>query len=109
MGKQTTNLASLSLSKLKSLPVPLMSEREADEIANCVEDVMSVTGRFTAELSVQEASSKSLRQSVLRAAFSGNLVEQDPTDEPASALLARIAAERAAIVRPTRRTARSRL
>ena len=36
------------------------------------------------------------RQNILRAAFSGQLVAQDPHDEPASALLERIRAERAA-------------
>lgn len=35
-----------------------------------------------------------LRQSILKSAFEGNLVDQDPTDEPASVLLARIRAER---------------
>lgn len=35
------------------------------------------------------------RQNILRAAFSGQLVPQDPNDEPASVLLARIRAERA--------------
>ncbi|MFN8894759.1 MAG: restriction endonuclease, partial [Betaproteobacteria bacterium] len=34
-----------------------------------------------------------LRQSILKAAFSGQLVPQDPRDEPASALLARLAAQ----------------
>ena len=36
------------------------------------------------------------RQNILRAAFSGQLVPQDPNDEPAGVLLARIRAERAA-------------
>jgi type I restriction enzyme S subunit len=36
------------------------------------------------------------RQNILRAAFAGQLVPQDPNDEPASVLLARIRAERAA-------------
>ncbi|MFZ3125703.1 MAG: hypothetical protein WA129_11515, partial [Acidovorax sp.] len=36
------------------------------------------------------------RQNILRAAFSGQLVPQDPNDEPASVLLERIRTERAA-------------
>jgi type I restriction enzyme S subunit len=36
------------------------------------------------------------RKNILKAAFSGQLVPQDPNDEPASALLARIRAQREA-------------
>ena len=42
------------------------------------------------------------RQNLLKAAFSGQLVSQHPTDEPASTLLARIRAERAAQVVPNK-------
>jgi type I restriction enzyme S subunit len=38
--------------------------------------------------------SAALRQSILKKAFTGQLVPQDPTDEPASALLERIRKER---------------
>jgi type I restriction enzyme S subunit len=38
--------------------------------------------------------SASLRQSILRAGFSGSLVDHDPSDEPASALLDQLAARR---------------
>ena len=47
--------------------------------------------------------SDSLRETILRKAFSGELVEQDPNDEPAAALLKRIKAEKASQT-PKRRT-----
>ncbi len=48
----------------------------------------------TIATSLQQA--ETLRQSILKKAFSGQLVPQDPNDEPASELLARIKAERLA-------------
>jgi len=49
------------------------------------------------------ARSAGLRRSVLKAAFEGRLVEQDPAEEPASVLLERIAAERAPVTPRSRR------
>lgn len=49
------------------------------------------------------------RQNILKSAFSGQLVPQDPNDEPASVLLERIRAERearGAVKKPRRRNAR---
>lgn len=45
------------------------------------------------ELSLKQSTAQ--RQNILRAAFAGELVPQDPNDEPASVLLERIQAERA--------------
>jgi len=112
MGKQTTNLASLSLSKLKSFPVPVMSEAEAAAIVSRVEDAMSIIDKQLSELARQRLAVNSLRQAILKIAFAGQLVPQDPDDEPASALLARLvvrsaeasAASRGAL-RPRARTA----
>ncbi len=48
----------------------------------------------TITASLQQA--EALLQSILKKAFSGQLVAQDASDEPAAALLARIAAEKSA-------------
>ena len=46
-------------------------------------------------LDAEAADAARLRQSILKAAFEGRLVPQDPADEPASALLARLEFQRA--------------
>lgn len=47
-----------------------------------------------------------LRQAILRWAFEGRLADQDPNDEPASVLLARIKAERQAAQATSKKTTR---
>jgi len=47
---------------------------------------------------------RSLRQSILKHAFAGKLVPQDPADKPAAELLARIRASRAVQPQNTRRS-----
>lgn len=51
-------------------------------------------------LNSQLLKSEALRQSILKKAFSGQLVPQDPNDEPASVLLERIAREKADAATP---------
>lgn len=91
-GKQTTNLASINLTKLSALPVPLPPPGEQRRI------VMEVDRRFSLLDSVELATRLSLeranrlRQAILRQAFEGGLVPQDPHDEPAGVLLDRIKA-----------------
>lgn len=95
-GKQTTNLASINKKVLSDFPVPLMSRDEEAEIYNRVDKVMSVLDVQDSEIAIALKQAESLRQSILKKAFSGQLVPQDPNDESASVLLERIKAEKAA-------------
>ncbi|MBS1847985.1 MAG: restriction endonuclease subunit S [Actinobacteria bacterium] len=98
----TTNIAHLSAGRLKAVefPVPPLAEqrervRRSRERLDGVDHLADGATRMRQHATV-------LRQSILAAAFSGKLVPQDPSDEPASVLLERIRAERAA-TKPTRR------
>lgn len=93
-GKQTTNLASISLSKISMLPVPVPPPAESAEIIRRVAEALAAADDTLTMLDAEAADAARLRQSILKAAFEGNLVPQDTTDEPASTLLARLAADR---------------
>ena len=64
-------------------------------IQDSVEMELSNTSQMLSDINENIRRSKSLRQSILKKAFSGQLVEQDPNDEPAAVLLERIKAEKA--------------
>ncbi|HWL45928.1 MAG TPA: hypothetical protein VNQ73_23510 [Ilumatobacter sp.] len=93
-GKQTTNLASLNLKTLKAFPVPIAPVEEQSRILAEVERQMSFLDACERAVEIGLARSAGLRRSVLKAAFEGRLVPQDPSDEPATVLLERIRAER---------------
>ncbi len=92
----TSGLHTLSLSKVKNLKVPMCSLLEAREVVSRVEEKLSCISVVKLAIKNELQRSESLRQSILKQAFSGQLVPQDPNDEPASELLARIKAEKAA-------------
>jgi type I restriction enzyme S subunit len=93
-GKQTTNLASLNMTKLSMLPVPIPPAAEQKRIAAELEKRLSVVDEIEEEVGADLKRAKRLRQAVLRSAFKGELVPQDQADEPASILLERIRRER---------------
>lgn len=91
----TTNIAHLALNRFKSVEFPIPP----------VEEQAKIVAEVRRQLSLLEAASESVQkslkragilwQSLLAAAFTGELVEQDPADEPAGVLLARIQETRA--------------
>ncbi|MYC36657.1 MAG: hypothetical protein F4X66_07050 [Chloroflexi bacterium] len=95
-GKQTTNLASINLTVLSQFPIPLPPLAEQRRIVAEVERRLSVAQQAETAVEASLARAERLRQSILKQAFSGRLVPQNPNDEPASVLLERIKAEREA-------------
>ena len=104
----TSGLYTLSVGKISKIPVPLppLSEQDvateslAAALAGCREQVAAT------DRSLRQAAAQ--RKNLLKAAFAGQLVPQDPADEPASALLARIRAAREQSPAPRGRRAGSK-
>lgn len=85
----------LGLTRMVNIRLPLCSVDEQAELVKRLEAKLSTLNHFENQVEEQLARSKSLRQSILKRAFAGELVQQDPNDEPASKLLERIKAEKA--------------
>lgn len=97
----------ISQTLLKSWPLRVPPLEEQHRIVAEVERQLSFIAACERTVDAGLARAAALRRSILKAAFEGRLVPQDPSDEPASALLARIRAERSAAPaskRPGRRS-----
>jgi len=84
----------LTLEICRDTPIPLPPRDEQVQINQLIAFEHSRLAVITESLVCGRQHSRALRQSVLKHAFSGALVQQDPADEPAYVLLERIAAER---------------
>jgi type I restriction enzyme, S subunit len=84
----------LNLSIVRRTPVALPPLEEQGQIVAEIERRLSILQEVEAEVEANLKHAARLRQSILKRAFEGKLVPQDPTDEPVSELLARIRAER---------------
>lgn len=82
----------LNLEDVKSLAIPLPSLAEQRRIVAEVERRLSFIDQLERTLETNLARANRLRQSILKRAFAGQLVPQDPNDEPAAVLLERIQA-----------------
>ncbi len=91
---QQVGQANVNGTKLAAMPIPFPPLAEQRRIVAEVERRLSVVQQAEATVEASLGRAERLRQSILKQAFSGKLVPQDPDDEPASALLERIKAER---------------
>ncbi|MGW6310358.1 restriction endonuclease subunit S [Streptomyces niveus] len=92
----------LSAETLARLPIPIPSLEAQRQALETVDYFLASATRLSSAISASELRASRLRSSLLRTAFTGQLVPQDPADEPASVLLDRIRAERAAVPKPQR-------
>ncbi|MFA0812949.1 restriction endonuclease subunit S [Microbulbifer epialgicus] len=95
--KSTSGVNNINSGELQSLIFPICTIGEQKEIVAHLERNLSINSAFMDEVDQNIKRSEALRQSILKKAFSGQLVPQDPSDEPASELLNRIAEEKAEI------------
>ena len=72
-GKQTTNLASINLTKLSAFPVPLPPAAEQDRLVEEVDRRLSLVREVETQVDANHKRAKRLRQSILSSAFSGQL------------------------------------
>ena len=84
----------INIGTLKQLPIPIPPIAEQYQILEAVERYISVAGATGATAMANVQRCRSLKQSILKWAFEGRLVDQDSSDEPAPVLLDRIRAER---------------
>lgn len=89
-----TTFDAITGNQLKNFEIPLPPLAEQQAIVSEVERRLSVADEVEKTVTTELKRAEQLRQSMLKQAFSGKLVPQDPNDEPANALLERIRAEK---------------
>jgi type I restriction enzyme S subunit len=92
--KATAGQFNISVGNSRLLPIPLPPLAEQEQIVALVEERLSQIDSAEKTIDAELIRSKRLRQSILKRAFEGKLVPQDPKDEPANVLLERIKASR---------------
>ena len=87
---------------LADLPFPLLPIAEQEKVAAATDNAFARADRLEWEATRARALIDRLEAAILARAFRGELVPQDPADEPASVLLDRIRAQRAIATKPKR-------
>jgi type I restriction enzyme, S subunit len=88
------SMRNLSQTALRAIDIPWPTERERKAIIRLIETAFAWIDRLASETTSARKLIDHLDQAILAKAFRGELVPQDPNDEPASVLLERIKAQR---------------
>lgn len=97
----------LNLTILKNLPISLPPLQEQNVLIDEIEQKFIIIDEIEREIDLNVLRAQKLRQSILKKAFMGQLVPQNPDDEPAKQLLERIKAEKEK-QKPQRKTRKSK-
>lgn len=99
--RATAGQFNIALSTCRALPIPLPPAAEQEHITEAVRQTLYAVTGAEQGINLCRAREGHLRRGLLAEAFAGRLVQQDPRDEPASALVDRISAQRAGEPRAT--------
>lgn len=102
-----TTRSRLTIPLFRAMPIPVPPIAEQGRIVEEIDRLLTVEYDVLEDLDVSKRRTARLRQAVLKWAFEGRLVDQDPNDEPASKLLERVRAARSDEV-PVTKTIRRR-
>ncbi|MGH9509872.1 MAG: hypothetical protein ACRD2M_08045 [Terriglobales bacterium] len=94
--RTTAGIHKISQRDMERMTIPLPSLQEQRELVRKLQAKFSTADRVADSIRVELRRADRLRQAILKRAFEGGLVPQDPNDEPASVLLERIRAEHVA-------------
>jgi len=99
MARSTGNqdsMRNIGQERIRNIVFPISGYEEGKLVLEKLGAQLSVVDHMEADVETQLKKSEALRQSILKKAFAGQLVPQDPTDEPAATLLERIKVEKTA-------------
>ncbi|SOU02048.1 Type I restriction enzyme StySPI specificity protein [Xanthomonas arboricola pv. fragariae] len=102
IARSTSGVNNINSDEIKSLTFTFPSLSAQAEIVRRVEQLFACADQLEAKVATAQQRIDGLTQSLLAKAFRGELVPQDPSDEPASVLLERIRTQRAATPKPKR-------
>lgn len=95
--RTTAGIYKINQAILERLQIPVPPRSEQQRIVESATEELAVVDRLISNVELADRRARGLRRALLAQAFSGRLVPQDPADEQASALLARVEDERASL------------